>query len=77
MATEMNTGLPSIRQLQTLIRDGQAVEVKLSTGDVLTGKLRWQDTDCLCVVDDQAQATIIWRPCFGLSPAHHLAPHPP
>ncbi|NET48926.1 MAG: RNA-binding protein hfq [Merismopedia sp. SIO2A8] len=61
MALDMNTGIPSIRQLQTLIRDEHQVEIKLSTGDVLTGKLRWQDNDCVCVMDANSQPTIIWR----------------
>ena len=61
MAVDMTTGQPSIRQIQTLIRDEQRVEVKVSTGDVLTGKLRWQDSDCVCIVDDSDQAAIVWR----------------
>lgn len=61
MAVDMKTGQPSIRQLQTLIRDEQRVEVKVSTGDVLTGKLRWQDSDCICIIDDSSQAAIVWR----------------
>ena len=61
MAVDMTTGQPSIRQIQTLIRDEQRVEVKVSTGDVLTGKLRWQDSDCICIVDDSSQAAILWR----------------
>ncbi len=59
--TEMKTGLPSVRQLQTLIRNGNQVEVKVSTGDVITGKLLWQDDDCVCVADASAQPSIIWR----------------
>ena len=61
MAVDMTTGQPSIRQIQTLIRDEQRVEVKVSTGDVMTGKLRWQDSDCICIVDDSSQAAILWR----------------
>ncbi|MEM9218269.1 MAG: RNA-binding protein hfq [Cyanobacteria bacterium P01_F01_bin.150] len=61
MAVDITTGQPSIRQIQTLIRDEQRVEIKMSTGDVLTGKLRWQDSDCLCIIDDSSQAAILWR----------------
>ncbi|MGK7889326.1 MAG: RNA-binding protein hfq [Leptolyngbyaceae cyanobacterium] len=57
----MKTGLPSVRQLQTLIRNEQQVEVKISTGDLLTGKLLWQDDDCICVSEAGAQPVIIWR----------------
>ena len=61
MTLAARTGLPSIRQVQTLIRDEQQVEVKLSTGDILNGKLKWQDDDCLCIIDDSGQAAIVWR----------------
>lgn len=61
MTTELETGLPSVRQLQTLTRDGTEVEVKLITNDLLTGKLRWQDTHCICLIDHYDQPTIIWR----------------
>ncbi|MEB3231410.1 MAG: RNA-binding protein hfq [Leptolyngbyaceae bacterium] len=59
--TEMKTGLPSVRQLQTFIRNGQQVEVKISTGDMLTGKLLWQDDECICIADANNQPLIIWR----------------
>ncbi|MGP1386085.1 MAG: Hfq-related RNA-binding protein [Thainema sp.] len=61
MALELDTSLPSVRQMQTLIREGQEVEAKLVTDDLLVGKIRWQDTDCLCLVDQYDQPTIIWR----------------
>ncbi|GAB4381830.1 MAG: hypothetical protein Kow00121_41180 [Elainellaceae cyanobacterium] len=61
MTTEMDTGLPSVRQLQTLIRDTKEVELKLITNDLLTGKVRWQDSDCICLVDHYDQPTIVWR----------------
>ncbi|MGB7416649.1 MAG: hypothetical protein WA902_20770 [Thermosynechococcaceae cyanobacterium] len=43
MSTELDVGLPSIRQLQSLIQDGSEVEVKVITIDLLVGKIRWQD----------------------------------
>lgn len=61
MTTELDAGLPSIRQIQTLIKDGAEVELKLSTGDLLAGKVRWQDNLCLCLVDQYDQLTIVWR----------------
>jgi host factor-I protein len=60
MATELETGLPSTRQIQTLIREEKEVEIKLLTNDLLTGKIRWQDTTCLCLVDHYDQPTMIW-----------------
>lgn len=61
MTTELETGLPSVRQFQTLIKDNSEVEVKLVTNDLLVGKLRWQDPHCLCLLDHYDQPTIIWK----------------
>lgn len=61
MALELNTGLPSTRQIQTIIREETEVEMKLTTGDMLTGKVRWQDMQCVCLLDPDDQPTIIWR----------------
>jgi host factor-I protein len=61
MTTELETGLPSVRQLQTLIKENSEVEVKLATNDLLVGKLCWQDSHCLCLLDHYDQPTIIWK----------------
>jgi host factor-I protein len=58
---ELDTGLPSIRQIQTLIKDNAEVELKVITGDLLAGKIRWQDNYCLALLDQYDQITIIWR----------------
>ncbi|MBE9180748.1 RNA-binding protein hfq [Oculatella sp. LEGE 06141] len=60
-SSELETGLPSIRQIQTLIRDETEVELKLITNDLLTGKMRWQDQNCICLHDHYDQPTIVWR----------------
>jgi host factor-I protein len=57
---ELETGLPSIRQIQSLIKEKKQVEVKVITNDLLVGTIRWQDTRCLCLVDQTDQPTIIW-----------------
>jgi host factor-I protein len=31
------------------------------TGDLLAGKVRWQDNDCIALVDQYDQVTIVWR----------------
>lgn len=54
MATEFDTGLPSIRQVQTLIRDQNTVELKLLTGDVFSGTVVWQDAHAICLSVDGA-----------------------
>lgn len=59
--SEFETGLPSIRQVQGLIKEGNEVELKLTTSDVISGKLRWQDANCLCLITASQQTIIIWR----------------
>ena len=61
MATELDTGLPSTRQIQTIIREETEIEMKLVTGDLLSGKVRWQDPNCICILDHYDQPTIVWR----------------
>jgi host factor-I protein len=61
MSTELDTGLPSTRQIQTIIREETEIEMKLVTGDLLSGKVRWQDSHCICILDHYDQPTIVWR----------------
>jgi host factor-I protein len=61
MTAELETGLPSIRQIQNMIRETREVELKLVTGDLLTGKVRWQDSHCISLTDQYDQDTIVWR----------------
>ncbi|MFM1842268.1 MAG: hypothetical protein RLZZ490_1004 [Cyanobacteriota bacterium] len=57
--SDFNSGLPSVRQVQTLIKNQTAVEIKLLTGDSLQGKIRWQDPYCFGLTDASDHATII------------------
>lgn len=61
MTSELETGTPSVRQIQDLIKAGSEVELKLVTNDLLVGKLRWQDNQCVCLLDHYDQPTIIWK----------------
>ena len=60
MATEFDTGLPSVRLVQHLIRDKQNVELKLVTGDVFNGTVRWQDVNAICL-DSNGQVVTLMR----------------
>ncbi|MEM6866957.1 MAG: RNA-binding protein hfq [Cyanobacteria bacterium P01_C01_bin.121] len=59
--TPFNTDLPSIRQVQTIIRDKTNVEIKLTTGDTLAGAVSWQDANAICVKDSSGQSTMLMR----------------
>ena len=61
MKSEFDTALPSIRQVQTLIKEAIIVELKLVTGDQLMGKISWQDQHCFCLLDENNQPTTVWR----------------
>jgi host factor-I protein len=59
--TKFDVNLPSIKQIQTYIKDQQEVEMKLITDDLIVGKILWQDPNCVCLVDHYNQPTLIWR----------------
>ncbi|MEH2083637.1 MAG: RNA-binding protein hfq [Nostoc sp.] len=61
MLTEFDTTLPSIRQVQNLIKQTTPVELKLLTGDVLIGKILWQDPQCICIADENSQQITVWK----------------
>ncbi|HIK26592.1 MAG: RNA-binding protein hfq [Oscillatoriaceae bacterium SKW80] len=67
--TTFNTGLPSIRQIQALIKDKKQVEIKLVTADLLEGQIRWQDENCICLVDANNQSTFLcWQGIVYIKP---------
>lgn len=57
----LELGTPSLRQLQSFIREKQEVELKLLTGDLLSGQLFWQDPDCLCLRAPNGSLTTVWK----------------
>lgn len=61
MPSEFDPALPSIRQVQTLIKQANRVELKLVTGDLVIGKISWQDQNCLNLVDANNQTITVWR----------------
>ncbi|AKG21118.1 Hfq-related RNA-binding protein [Calothrix sp. 336/3] len=66
MITEFDTSLPSIRQVQSLIKEAAPVELKLLTGDMITGRILWQDHNCLSIIDENSQQTTIWKQAIAL-----------
>jgi host factor-I protein len=66
---ELDITLPSIRHIHQLIRaekveedssKPQSVEVKLITGDVITGTLKWIDVHCICV-SVSSNTLLVWH----------------
>ncbi len=58
---ELNTGLPGFRRIQKMIQNKSAVEIKLISADVVSGQVRWQDPECICLVDGSGNETLVWR----------------
>lgn len=61
MLTQFDTTLPSIKQVQTLIKQKTPVEFKLMTGDILKGKILWQDQSCLLLMGEDNQQNTVWK----------------
>ena len=59
--SQFDLGLPSVRQVQDLIKDQQEVELKLITNDLLVGRLIWQDSNCVCLSTPNNPSILIWR----------------
>ncbi len=56
---ELDINQPSTRQIQQLIKEKSKLELKLMTGDLLSGELFWQDADYFCLTDQSGQKIII------------------
>ncbi len=61
MLTEFDTSLPSIKQVQKLIKENKSVELKLITGDIIAGTVLWQDLQCFCVMGKDNQKITVWK----------------
>lgn len=59
--SEFDTSLPSVRQIQTYIKEKKEVEIKLIAGDIHVGKVFWQDQACICLLDQYDLPIMIWR----------------
>ncbi len=60
MASELETGLPSIRQIQRLIKDAKETTFKLISGEELVGTVMWIDPNCVCLKDKQGESLLLW-----------------
>jgi sRNA-binding regulator protein Hfq len=62
MFTELNTSIPSVRRVHKMIQGKEEVEIKLVTGDSITGTVKWIDSDCICIagtVQAPVQAPVV------------------
>jgi host factor-I protein len=61
--SELDTNIPSNRQVTRLIQGKMELEIKLLTGDLLAGTILWQDPDAVCLIETEnnEKQTIISR----------------
>jgi host factor-I protein len=55
----LNTSLPSTRKMHSFIREKQEIQVKLLTGEVVTGRLLWLDEHCL-MIESGDEKMMVW-----------------
>jgi host factor-I protein len=55
----LDTSLPSVRHIQTLIRNRTVVSVQLSTGVMLEGHIRWQDNNFIALHQDEQRPLVL------------------
>ncbi len=53
-------GLPSIRLIQSYIKNKEQVEIGLMTNNILKGQILWQDHNAICLLDQHQNKTLIW-----------------
>ncbi|MDD1416747.1 RNA-binding protein hfq [Dolichospermum sp. ST_con] len=60
-SNQFDTSLPSTRQVQRCIKEKVMVEFKLMTGDLITGRVFWQDHNCICIFDGNNEQITVWK----------------
>ncbi len=55
-----NTGLPSVRQIQSFIKDKTSVEIGLLNNQTAEGRILWLDENCLCLLENREEKALIW-----------------
>jgi host factor-I protein len=48
----LDTSSPSVRHLQDLIRSRSIVHIEMSGGQILTGRIKWQDNQFIALQPD-------------------------
>ncbi len=58
--TAFDTGFPSIRQIQSFIKNKTPIEIGLTTNKTLEGVVQWQDQNCLSLVTNNKEKILVW-----------------
>lgn len=63
--TAFDTGFPSVRQIQSFIKNKTPIEIGLMTNKTLEGVVKWQDQNCLSLVTTSQEKSL-----FGFRQSH-------
>ncbi|AFZ52697.1 RNA chaperone Hfq [Cyanobacterium aponinum UTEX 3222] len=58
--TAFDTGFPSVRQIQSFIKNKTPIEIGLMTNKTLEGVVKWQDQNCLSLVTTSQEKILVW-----------------
>jgi host factor-I protein len=59
--TDFDTGLPSVRFVQKMIKDKTPVEIKTLANEVFVGTVLWQDSQCICLQGSDNRQCLLWK----------------
>jgi host factor-I protein len=58
-APRLDTSSPSVRHLQELIRSRGQVHVEMSSGQTITGRIKWQDNHFIALESDPSEPLVL------------------
>ncbi|MTF37996.1 Hfq-related RNA-binding protein [Cyanobacterium aponinum] len=58
--TAFDTGFPSVRQIQSFVKNKTPVEIGLMNNKTLEGVVKWQDQNCLSLVTTSQEKVLVW-----------------
>jgi host factor-I protein len=61
MPEQLDTSFPSIRLVQTYVRDKAQIQLKLNDSTTVSGHLAWQDPLFYCMIDAAGKQILISR----------------
>ena len=50
-----------INRWHRTIKEKLTVEFRLMTGDLITGRIFWQDHNCICIFDGNNEQIMVWK----------------
>lgn len=58
--TAFDTAFPSIRQIQSFVKNKTPIEIGLITNKTIEGVLQWQDENCISLITASKEKILVW-----------------